>query len=269
VPALAARTCRDAKTADCLSADQVATLRRVFAGPRNAAGEALYSDWAWDAGVGGRAGERYHQGWRIWKIGGYPPSTIPALNVVLGGASLSAQFTTPPTPVPNDPRALLGYALGFDMDRDAPKIFARSGPFTESSWEAVGAKSTNLSAFRRRGGRMIVPHGMSDPVFSANDTMRWWDEVNVASGGRAAAFVRVFPVPGMAHCGGGPATDQYDCLAAVVDWVERGTPPDRILARASAATPWASRTRPLCPYPTVARYAGTGSIEDAASFVCR
>ena len=268
-PALAARTCRGAKSADCLSADQVSTLKRVFAGPRNSRGDTLYSDWAWDAGIGGRVGERYHQGWRIWKIGGYPPSTIPALNVVLGGPSLSALFTTPPTPLPNEPRALLGYLLEFDMDRDAPKIFARNGPFTESSWEMVGAKRTDLSAFQRRGGKLIVPHGMSDPVFSANDTMRWWDEVNVASGGRAAAFVRVFPVPGMAHCGGGPATDQYDCLAAVEDWVERGTPPDRILARASAATPWASRTRPLCPYPTVARYAGTGSIEDAASFVCR
>ena len=268
-PALAARTCRGAKGADCLSADQVATLLRVFAGPRNARGEALYSDWAWDAGIGGRVGDRYHQGWRVWKIGGFPPSTVPALNVVLGGPSLSALFTTPPTPLRNDPRAMLGYLLGFDMDRDAPKIFARGGPFTESAWEEVGAKRTDLSAFRRRGGKLIVPHGMSDPVFSAHDTMRWWDEVNAASGGRAAAFVRVFPVPGMTHCGGGPATDQYDCLAAVVDWVERDTPPDRILARASAATPWAGRTRPLCPYPTVARYAGAGSVDSASSFVCR
>jgi len=268
-PALSARTCHDAKTAACLSAAQVATLERVFAGPRNSRGEALYSDWAWDAGIGGRVGERYHQGWRIWKIGGYPPSTIPSLNVVLGGPSLSAVFTTPPTPVPNEPRALLRYALEFDMDRDAPKIFARSGPFTESSWEAIGAKATDLSAFQRRGGKLIVPHGMSDPVFSAHDTMRWWDEVNAASGGHAAEFVRVFPVPGMAHCGGGPATDQYDCLAAVVAWTERGTPPDRILARAVAASPWPGRTRPLCPYPSVARYAGAGSVDSATSFICR
>ena len=269
VPALSARRCRDAKSADCLSADQVTTLQRVFAGARNARGEALYSDWAWDAGIGGRVGERYHQGWRIWKIGGYPPSTVPALNVVLGGASLSAVFITPPTPVPNVPRALLDYLLGFDMERDAPKIFARSGAFTESSWEAIGAKAVDLTAFRRQGGKLIVPHGMSDPVFSAHDTMRWWDEVNAASGGRAAEFVRVFPVPGMGHCGGGPATDQYDCLAAVVDWVERGTAPDRILARAGAASPWPGRTRPLCPYPSVARYAGAGSVDSAASFACR
>ena len=268
-PALAARTCSDGATAGCLTADQVSTLRRVMGGPRNSAGEALYSDWAWDAGIGGRAGDRYHQGWRIWKIGGAPPSNIPSLNVVLGGASLSAEFTTPPTPLANDPRTLLAYLTSFDMDRDAPKIHARSGAFTESSWDLMGAKSTDLSAFRRRGGKLVVPHGLSDPVFSAHDTMRWWDAVNAASGGHAAEFVRVFPVPGMAHCGGGPATDRYDCLAAVMEWVERGVAPERIVARAGETTPWPGRTRPLCPYPAVARYAGTGSIEDAGSFVCR
>src|SRR5205823_60144 len=121
VPALSHRTCSGAKLDSCLTRNQVVALLRVFAGPHNAANEALYSDWAWDAGIGGRIGDRYYQGWRMWKIGGYPPSPIPSLNVVLGGPSLAAVFTTPPTPVPNDPRALLNYALGFDMDRDAPK----------------------------------------------------------------------------------------------------------------------------------------------------
>jgi len=90
-----------------------------------------------------------------------------------------------------------------------------------------------------------------------------------AAGGKAAEFVRVFPVPGMAHCGGGPATDMYDCLTAIVDWVEHGKAPDRILAHAGASTPWPRRTRPLCPYPMAARYAGAGSVDSAASFVCR
>jgi Tannase and feruloyl esterase len=268
-PALAARTCAGAKDATCLTADQIATLHRVLGGPRNSRGESLYSDWAWDAGIGGRLADgRYQQGWRMWKIGGTGPRPVPVLNVVLGAASLSAQFTTPPTPVPNEPRSLLRFSLGFDMDRDAPRIFSHDGAFTESSWELVGAQRTDLSAFRRRGGKLIVPHGVSDPVFSAHDTMRWWDAVNAASGGRAAEFVRVFLVPGMAHCGGGPATDQYDCLTSIVDWVERGAAPDRIIARAGASTPWPGRTRPLCPYPLVARHAGSGDVENAASFVC-
>jgi feruloyl esterase len=268
--ALAARTCTGAKSATCLTADQIATLRRVMAGPRNSKGASLYSDWAWDAGIGGRLADgRYQQGWRIWKIGVVGPRPIPALNVVLGAASLSSEFTTPPTALPSDQRSLLRYAMSFDMDRDAPRIFTRTSEFPESSWELIGAQRTDLSAFRRRGGKLIVPHGLSDPVFSAHDTMRWWDRVNAAAAGRAAAFVRVFPVPGMAHCGGGPATDQYDCLTAIVDWVERGAAPERILARASASTPWPGRARPLCPYPLVARYAGRGDVEDAASFVCR
>jgi feruloyl esterase len=241
-----------------------------MAGPRNSRGASLYSDWAWDAGIGGRLADgRYQQGWRMWKIGVVGPRPIPALNVVLGAASLSSEFTTPSTALRSDPRSLLRYAMNFDMDRDAPRIFARTSEFPESSWELVGAQRTDLSAFRRRGGKLIVPHGLSDPVFSAHDTMRWWDRVNAAASGRAAEFVRVFPVPGMAHCAGGPAADQYDCLTAIVDWVERGAAPERIPARAGASTPWPGRTRPLCPYPLVARYAGSGDVEDAASFVCR
>ena len=242
----------------------------MLGGPRNSKGESLYIDWAWDAGIGGRiAGGRYQQGWRIWKIGVVGPRAIPSLNVVLGAPSLSALFTTPPTPLADEPRVLLRYVMAFDMDRDAPRIFDRAGAFIESSWDLVGAQRTDLSAFRRRGGKLIVPHGLSDPVFSAHDTMRWWDQVSAASGGGAAEFARVFPVPGMAHCGGGPATDQYDCLTSIVDWVERGTAPDRIIARAGASTPWSGRTRPLCPYPLVARYGGSGDVEAAASFACR
>ena len=115
---------------------------------------------------------------------------------------------------------------------------------------------------------MIVPQGVSDPVFSINDTVAWYREVEERSRGNAAKFVRVFPVPGMAHCAGGPATDQYNAFDALVAWVEKATPPDRIVATAGAMSPWPGRTRPLCPYPRVARYNGSGSLEEAASFRC-
>ena len=115
---------------------------------------------------------------------------------------------------------------------------------------------------------MIVTQGASDPVFSLNDTLAWFREVDRIEHGQASSFVRLFPVPGMAHCSGGPATDQFDGFDAVVAWVEKGQAPDQILARAGQGSPWPGRTRPLCPYPKIARYQGSGSLEEAASFRC-
>jgi feruloyl esterase len=91
-----------------------------------------------------------------------------------------------------------------------------------------------------------------------------------ASGGHAAAdgFVRFFTVPGMRHCSGGPGPNSFDSLGALEQWVEHGEAPDRIIAthRTNGVV---DRTRPLCPYPQVARYLGTGSIDDAVNFVCK
>jgi feruloyl esterase len=131
------------------------------------------------------------------------------------------------------------------------------------------ADSTDLSKFRQRGSKLVIVHGVSDPVFSILDTVEWWNQVNASNGGRAAEFVRMFAVPGMNHCAGGPSTDQFDAFGALVNWVEKGVAPDRIVATARMSTPWPGRTRPLCPYPKVAHYKGAGSIEDAENFVCQ
>src|SRR5450631_638311 len=94
-------------------------------------------------------------------------------------------------------------------------------------------------------------------------------EMSMRIHGKADTFVRVFPVPGMAHCGGGPATDDFDAFTALRAWVERDQAPERIVARAGARTPWPGRSRPLCAYPKVARYKGVGNPESADSFTCR
>ena len=258
LPALEARACTNEKTPSCLTREQVAALVRSYDGPRNSKGEVLYSDWPWDLGVG-------DMGWRIWKIGA--PGAMEAINVMLGSPALSGLFVTPPSPVAASSASNLRYQLEFDFDRDAPKIFGTSKEFPRSGWDLVGAQSTDLERFRKRGGKMLVPHGGSDPIFSINDTIAWWRKVDAANQGQAASFVRVFAVPGMTHCMGGPATDQYDALAAVVDWVENGRAPDRIEAKAGPMTPWPGRTRPLCPYPQIARYR-TGDVNRAESFVC-
>ncbi|QJU58339.1 tannase/feruloyl esterase family alpha/beta hydrolase [Sphingomonas sp. AP4-R1] len=193
---------------------------------------------------------------------------MPALNVVLGGASLSSVLSVPPLAVPADPHALLAWELSYDFSTDADRIYATDGTFARSAWQDVSAQAPDIAAFRAHGGKLIVPHGVADPVFSINDTIDWYRKVDGRSHGAAASFVRVFPVPGMNHCGGGPATDQYDALGAVVDWVEKKRAPDMITAIAGPATPWPGRTRPLCPFLKSAHYVG-GNKETASAFECR
>ena len=204
-PQLLARQCPAEKTEGCLSVAQIDAITRLLGGAHDSHGRSLYSMWPWDAGIAG-------MGWRAWKLGtvdGRPPS----LNVTLGGASLASVFTTPPTALSADPMHLLDFLLDFDFDRDAPRIYATNAQFPRSAWDDNSARSSDLRAFRARHGKLIMSHGVSDPVFSINDTLAWWHEVDQRSGGQAAGFVRVFPVPGMNHCGGGPATDQFDLLA--------------------------------------------------------
>jgi Tannase and feruloyl esterase len=254
------RTCSPGSNGACISEAQLSVLGRVLGGPKNSTGKALYSDWPIDAGIGS-------EGWRVWKIGPSDKS-FPGINVTMGSPALATLFTTPPTAVDARPRSALDFALGLDFDRDAQKIYATDGLFRHSAWTDISARSAHLEKFRARRGKMIVPHGASDPVFSLNDTLAWYRDVDQLNHGAAADFVRVFPVPGMVHCTGGPATDQFDPFDALVDWVEHGKAPERIIARAGKQTPWPGRTRPLCAYPKVARYAGSGSIEDAANFRC-
>lgn len=257
-------TCAGSRDGTCLSAEQKSVVRDVFAGPRNAKGEALYARWAYDPGIAAT-------GWADWKF----------RNSVRGGrdpVAVAHIFSVPPvtTALTNT----LTFALGFSIETDAPKIFATGGLYTESAMALMTPPDpTNLDALRVRGAKMIVVHGTADGVFSVEDTAAWYDALNDRLGGRAGEAVRFFRVPGMGHSRGGPATDQYDALAALVDWVERGTAPDRIVASARGAGnaggvnadvpgTWAAgRTRPLCPYPLVARYK-SGDAEAAASFAC-
>ena len=266
-PVLDGKICKAGKTDACLTEDQVETLKRVYGGAKKNDGTLFYAEWPWDRGIGGMIGNGYYQGWRAWKLGPYDDSA-PAINIVLGGPAMSV-FTDTPQPLHDDPTTYLTFLLNYDLNKDSDGIYSTNETYTESAWDLVSAYSTDLSAFKAHGGKMIVPHGVSDPIFSIKDTIAWWHGVNEKNEGHAADFVRIFPVPGMKHCGGGPATDQFDSLAAIVGWVETGVAPDRIHAAATRATPWPGRTRPLCPYPQMAVYRGDGSIEDASNFTCR
>ena len=113
---------------------------------------------------------------------------------------------------------------------DAPQALSNTtDTYQESSLESMKADSTDLSAFKARGGKLVLVHGVSDPVFSILDTIAWWKDLYRINAGCASDVARLFAVPGMNHCTGGPSTDQFDAFGALVNWVEKGTAPERIL----------------------------------------
>lgn len=209
----------------------------MFDGAQTSTGEMVYAPWAWDAGIGGKVGTAYNQGWRFWKIGPFEGPAYSALNLTLGARSLAAVFVTPPVPVASTGVSQAAYSLSFDIDSAPRALSATTETCRESVLQFMKADSTDLSGFKARGGKLIIVHGVSDPVFSIQDIVNWWNEVNALNGGQASQFVRLFAVPGMNHCAGGPSTDQFDAFAALVDWVEQGRPPDRIIATARNGTP--------------------------------
>ncbi|MDB5732587.1 MAG: feruloyl esterase [Variovorax sp.] len=241
--------CTGAKAGNCLSSDQVGALKGVFDGPHNSSGQALYAGQPWDPGVRGA-------GWRSWMLGTSTKATPNSNDSLLMSDALVNEFFTPPDPGFN--------VLNFNFDTDPARMAAFSAVYDTYA-------DDRLAAYKARGGKILFIHGMSDPIFSARDTLDYYQRLAANNGGMDATqnFARAFLVPGMNHCSGGPATDTFDSVQAMVDWVEKGIAPDSISARAlPTSTDFPNRNRPLCAYPKFARYRGSGSIEDASSFVC-
>ena len=134
----------------------------------------------------------------------------------------------------------------------------------------IGTDDPDLAEFRDAGGRIIIWHGWADQLISAEGTIDYYERVQAAMGGagNAAAFARLFMAPGVGHCIGGTGPFPEGLLDTLRAWVEEGIAPSSVTAVRRAPSGEALRTRPLCPYPEVARYTGAGSTDDAASFVC-
>lgn len=251
--------CSGGRDGQCLSAAQKRLLAAVHAGARTRSGQPIYASFPWDTGISGA-------NWAQWKF----------VNAQVLDPAAGYIFMSPPRPV--DPFAL-------DIEEGWKAIYTVDPAFGESADAAISMPGkddpTNLAPLRARGARMIVYHGNSDAIFSAHDTVALMQRMDRALGGKADDVARYFPVPGMAHCTGGPATDQFDALTPLVRWVEQGEAPAGLAAAArgpgnpggaNAELPagWApKRTRTLCPWPKVSRYNGSGSLDDAASFSCR
>jgi len=147
----------------------------------------------------------------------------------------------------------------FDFDRDIHML---------DEWgKQADAKDPDLSGFRKRGGKLIMTYGWADPILQPMAGVRYFEHAVAENGPDTTNFFRLFMVPGMSHCGGGIGPDRYDAVTAIINWVEKGAAPASLIA-SRVADNQVVRTRPLCPYPQVARYSGQGSTDDAANFRC-
>jgi len=147
----------------------------------------------------------------------------------------------------------------FDFDRDISML---------NDWsKQADAKNPDLSKYRKRGGKLLMTYGWADPILQPMMGVNYYEQAMAKNGPNTADFFRLFMIPGMAHCAGGIGPDLQDSMTAMIDWVEKGKAPDSIVA-SRMENKQVVRTRPLCPYPKVARYSGQGSIDDAANFRC-
>lgn len=239
--------CGGSKTDSCLAPGQVSALKKMFSGPKDSAGKALYTTWPWDPGLGHPQND-----WRAWKLGNAQSSKSNSRHVFLMEDALQGYFVTPPD------RALSIYK--FDFDRDPARMDAHS-------WIFNTADDVKLSGFQGRAGKLMFIHGLADPIFSPHEMIDYYERLSVENGAKTADFSRLFLVPGMGHCQGGAATDSIEGLEALVDWVEKGKAPAQLKAKGTSVFP--GRTRPLCAFPRYAHYNGSGDMDDEANFSCR
>ena len=248
--------CKGAETDSCLTAPQLSSLERLYTGAKDPAGKTIFPGRP--PGAEGGPGA-----WSLWITGQkeqpslmYSFATQYFANMVFEDAAWD--FRT------------------FQMDR-ALKVA------DDKTARALNAADPDLKRFESRGGKLIIYHGWNDPAISALNSVNYFRSVQGKLGARQTdSFFRLYLAPGVTHCGGGPGPDVFGQVVSQADdpdhsvskalehWVEDGVTPGRIIATKYTAgpTPSVVRTRPLCPYPQVASYKGSGNSDDAASFTC-
>lgn len=243
------------KTDKCLTAGQVASLKKIYAGLKDSKGSVLFPGYLPGA-------EEGPGGWGQWITGRAP------------GTSIMAFFGK-------------GYFSDFvyekpDWDFKSFNIDAGLRAADEKTAAALNATDPDLTKFKARGGKLILYHGWNDPAIPALNTVQYYESV-VEKMGRAEteSFVRLYMAPGVQHCGGGPGPDSFGGVgssdpthsmnAALEQWVEKGVAPETIIASKYAGQDrqHAVMTRPLCVYPQAAKYKGSGNTNDAGNFECQ
>ena len=246
VPACAAGMDNDT----CLTSAQAQAIQKVYDGPRDSQGRQIFPGFEPGseqvvAGFGGAVASTW--------LGLIVPTEPGAGTADFGLGIGTLQYLAFDPPRPDyDFRQ-------FDFDRDTG-VFDR--------WSRLAdALDTDLSDFRNRGGKVIMTYGWADQILQPMMGVNYYEQAVAANSPDAEDFIRLFMLPGMTHCAGGLGPDQNDAVTAVIDWVEAGVVPDRLEAR-KIVDGEIVRSRPLCPYPEVARYDGSGSIDTASNFQC-
>lgn len=250
--------CKNGDSDACLTPSQVTTLKKLYAGAHDSHGHEIFPGYLPGAEDG-------PGGWAPWITGTAP------------GKSLLFYFG-------------VGYFSNMVYDKadwnykDA-NLDAAVKAADEKTARTLNATDSNLSAFKARGGKLILYHGWNDAAISALNSINYYESVVTTMGLHdTESFVRLYMVPGMQHCGGGPGADSFvrrpttapddpqrSAQEATEEWVERGVAPSVIVAAKYTdddPTKGVKMTRPLCPYPQAAKYKGTGDTNDAANFIC-
>jgi hypothetical protein len=225
-------------TADCLTPAQASAIAKVYSGPVSN-GKPFFPGFMPGS----------EQAW-MNNIVASQTNPRPA-DFNLADNTMRYLVHTPPKPD-------YDYAT-FDFDRDIRLL---------DNWsKQADAKNPDLSKFKKRGGKLLMTYGWADTVLQPMMGVNYYEQATAKNGADTKDFFRLFMMPGMTHCAGGAGPDRHDPVTAIVNWVEKGTAPASIVA-SRVVNGQVVRTRPLCPYPQVARYAGQGSIDDAANFRC-
>jgi feruloyl esterase len=236
--------------ADCLTAAQAAAIAKVYGGPVSN-GKPFFPGFmpGSEAVTTGLFGGGAGSGW-LNVIVATQPGAKPA-DFNLAENTIRYLVHKPPKPE-------YDYNT-FDFDRDIRLV---------DDWsKQADAKNPDLAKFRNRGGKLLMTYGWADSILQPMMGVNYYEQAVAKNGPDTRNFFRLFMVPGMAHCGGGIGPDRHDAMTAIIDWVEKGQAPDTMVA-SRVVDNKVVRTRPLCPYPQVARYSGKGSIDDAANFRC-
>ena len=238
--------CTGADTTACFTAPQVSAIQKLWDGMKTANGRQI-----WPGIVPG--GEAGTGGWANW-ITGIGPGRGGHLN--LGIPFFRFFLFDDPTWDYHNFR--VEAADGFDSDID----------YLDSKLGALfNAINPDLSPFKARGGKLIQYHGWSDPDITPLNSINYYESVQKTMGANVPDFYRLFMVPGMQHCNGGPGATTFDMLAPLDAWATTGTAPETVIA-SKVTNGVVTRTRPLCPYPQEAKWKGTGSTDEAANFSC-